>query len=59
MIRNLLATWYSHPMVPSYQIFKRGGLAGPQFLEGVLEGVDEKEGSDLFEGGLQFHIKNN
>ena len=41
-------------MVPSYQIFKRGGLAGPQFLEGV----DEKEGSDLFEGGLQFHIKN-
>ena len=33
---------------------KRGGLTGPQLLEGVAG----KEGGDFFQGGCNFHIKN-
>ena len=36
------------------QIFKKGGLTGPQLLEGVAG----KEECDFFQGGCYFHIKN-
>ena len=38
----------------SNQVFKKGGLTGPQLLEGVAG----KEGGDFFQGGCNFHIKN-
>ena len=38
----------------SYQIFKKGDLAGPQLLEGVIG----KEGGKLFQGGCNFDLKN-
>ena len=38
----------------SYQIFKKGGLAGSQFWEVITR----KEGGYFFQGGLQFLHKN-
>ena len=37
----------------SYQIFKKGGLTGPQFLEEVAG----KEWGDLSQGHCNFYIK--
>ena len=39
---------------PPTKFSKRGGLTGPQLLEGVAG----KEGGEFFQGGLQFSHKN-
>ena len=44
-----LRSKFCQPFLNMYPIFKKGGLAGPQFLEG---GYWER-GGDFFQGGLQ------
>ena len=56
---NLSAFWFllgwgRGGVEPPTKFSKTGGLTGPP----LLVGVTGKEGSDFFQGGCAFHIKN-